>query len=225
MMLIRRYFVNLHKSNVLLTTMKRLFITLSILIASLSTWALQPERGYRGFIASDNFLGINIGFIAGEPGDSQVSTGIITSHGYQFNRWLYLGGGTGFIYNLDWKNPSYAYWNDKMQYVIPVFAEVRLDAKWGRFTPYLSSQIGANVAGRGGLYFSPMFGYRFNWGRRSAINFGLGMTMYGNTFTGFDHTCTPDGQHIDTKYTIRNGNAVEFTARIGFEFQLPRSKR
>lgn len=130
-------------------------------------------RGYRSFIDSSNFLDINIGFIVGSPGDSHVSTGFTTSHGYPFNRWLYVGGGTGFVYNLNWKDPGLGNYNTNSRYVIPIFAEVRFDAKWHRFTPYLSTQIGGNVAERGGIYLSPTVGYRFNWVRKSAINFGL----------------------------------------------------
>ena len=104
--------------------------------------------------------------------------------------------------------------------MIPVFAEVRFDARWNRFIPYFSAQIGANVAERGGMYFSPTVGYRFNWGRKSAINFGVGTTIYGNTCSYLEHTCLPDGGHIDVAKTRHNGNVVSFTARLGFEFQL-----
>lgn len=201
--------------------MKRFLIFIFIIISAAAAWAVQPVRGYRGFVDSSNFLDINIGFIAGSPGDSHVSTGFTTSHGYQFNRWLYIGGGTGFIYNLNWKNPIAVSYNDKSRYVIPVFAEVRLDARWNRFTPYFSTHIGGNIAERGGLYFSPTVGYRLNWGRKSAINFGLGVTIYGNTCSYADHTCLPDGSHIDIVKRHYNGNAVSFTARLGFEFQLP----
>ena len=138
-----------------------------------------------------------MGFLVGGGGDSYVSTGFTTSHGYQFNSWLYVGGGTGFVYNLNWKPLWQTHKNDKSRYVIPLFAEVRLDAKWNRFTPYFSAQIGANVAERGGFYFSPMIGYRFNWGRRSAINIGLGATLYGNTYSYLDHTYIPGVGHID----------------------------
>ena len=201
--------------------MKHFLIIITIAISSVAAWAVQPVRGYRGFVDSSNFLDINIGFIAGNPGDSHVCTGFTTSHGYQFNRWLYVGGGTGFIYNLNWKSPVLGYHNDKSRYVIPVFAEVRLDARWNRFTPYFSAQIGGNVAERGGIYFSPTVGYRFNWGRKSAINLGLGATIYGNTASYSEHTCLPDGSHIDVEKSRRSGNAVTFTARLGFEFQLP----
>lgn len=105
--------------------MRHFLIIITIAISSVAAWAV---RGYRGFVDSSNFLDINIGFIAGNPGDSHVCTGFTTSHGYQFNRWLYVGGGTGFIYNLNWKSPVLGYHNDKSRYVIPIFAEVRLDA-------------------------------------------------------------------------------------------------
>lgn len=187
----------------------------------MTAWAVQPERGYRGFIDSNNFLDLNIGFLVGSSGDSYVSTGFTTSHGYQFNDWLYVGGGTGFVYNLNWKDLEATHYNDKSRYVIPIFAEVRLDARWNRFTPYFSAQIGGNVAERGGLYLSPTVGYRFNWGRKSAINFGLGATVYGNTQSYLEHVSLPDGGHTYVTKKSYSGNVVTFTARLGFEFQLP----
>lgn len=179
--------------------MKRLLILITAIICTLHSWALQPERGYRGFIDSSNFLDLNFGFLVGSGGDSYVSTGFTTSHGYQFNNWLYIGGGTGFIYNLNWKGLKATHYNDKSRYVIPLFAEVRFDAKWEQFTPYFSTQIGVNMAERG----------------------GLGVTVYGNTSSYLEHTCLPDGTHTDTQVKSYNGNVATFTARLGFEFQLP----
>ena len=123
--------------------MKRLLLIITLSLATICTYALQPQRGYRTFVDWNNYLDLNIGFIAGEPGDSKVFTGFTTSHGYQFNSWLYVGGGTGFQYNLDWK--KYGNNDGDCRFIIPVFAEARLDARWHRFTPYFSLQLGTQI--------------------------------------------------------------------------------
>lgn len=200
--------------------MKRLLTLLYMAIIVLSATALQPQRGYRGFIDSDNFLGINPGFLTGDGGESTIYTGFTTSHGYQFNNWLYAGAGAGFVYNLSWN--KYSYHHDDGRWVIPVFTEVRMDASWGRFTPYFSAQLGANAGDHGGIYFSPMVGYRFNWGRKSAINFGLGATIYSKKIWYYDPILQPDGGFINGPRVNYHGTFVKFTARLGFEFQLPK---
>lgn len=199
--------------------MKRLFLILTIALSAVGAWGVQPERGYRGFIDWSNFLDIDFSFLNGHGGSTTIYTGFTTSHGYQFNPWLYVGGGAGFEYNTNWKNDRN---NDgESRFIVPVFAEARLDGKWGRFTPFFSAQLGANVADHGGIYFSPTIGYRFNWGCKSAINLGLGATVFGHRYTSPEHIVLPEGGIIEGPDQHYHGTAVKFTARLGFEFRLP----
>lgn len=187
--------------------------------STISAMALQPQRGYRAFVDWSNYLDLNLGFLGGDPGSSRVFTGFTTSHGYQFNDWLYVGGGAGMEYNLSWK--KYGNNDGESRFIVPVFAEARLDARWNRFTPYFSAQLGANLSDHGGIYFSPMVGYRFNWGRKSAINFGLGATIFGRRYSYHEHINSPDGGIVEGPEVHYQGTLVKFTARLGFEFQLP----
>ena len=100
------------------------------------------------------------------------------------------------MYNLNWKKGMANNGDPRM--VIPIFAEGRLDATWGKFTPYFSARLGANVAKHGGVYFSPTVGYRFNWDRKTAINLGAGVTLVG---------------HDEYEWP-----STKFTIRLGFEF-------
>lgn len=80
-------------------------------------YAVQPTQGYRGFVDSSNYLDLNFGFLVGDGGSSRIYTGGSSTHGYQFNNWLFVGGGVGFEYNLDWKSDRN---NDgEHRYVIP----------------------------------------------------------------------------------------------------------
>lgn len=198
---------------------RKILSVVLIALCSTSISALQPLKGYRGFVDSDNFLGINPGFLTGDGGPSTIYTGFTTSHGYQFNPWLYVGGGAGFVYNLSWKTHGYHY--DDAQYIIPVFAEARFDAKWRRFTPYFSIQLGANVNDHGGIYCTPVIGYRFNWGRKSAVNLGFGATIFGRRMSYYEHVPHPDGGITEGPLVHYQGTFAKFTVRLGFEFQLP----
>lgn len=198
--------------------MKRFLFLIATAIISISASALQPQCGYRGFVDWSNYLDIDLGFLVGEGGETKVFTGFTTSHGYQFNNWLFVGGGAGYEYNLNWKKYHH---RDESRYVIPVFAEARLDARWNRFTPFFSVRLGANLAEHGGIYFSPTVGYRFNWGRKSAINFGLGVTLYGKRWSYQDYIEIPDGGLVLAPETSYRGTVTKFTVSLGYEFQLP----
>lgn len=88
--------------------MKKLLLLIAAMaVLPFTASALQPQRGYRGFVDWSNSAKFDMGFLSieNEPGDdTEIFTGISTSHGYQFNNWLYVGGGVGFEYNLDGKH-------------------------------------------------------------------------------------------------------------------------
>lgn len=202
--------------------MKKLIILFVAWVVAGTVAAMQPGRGYRGFVDWSNDATLDLGFLSADGGGgdaTEIFTGLSTSHGYQFNDWLYVGGGAGFEYNLDWKASENEYeWHAR--YIIPLFAECRLDAKWNRFTPFFSTRLGANLAHHGGIYFSPIVGYRFNWGRHSAINLALGMTLYGRRYSYPEHVTHPDGGITFGQTLYSHKIETRFALRLGFEFQL-----
>lgn len=196
--------------------MKRLYIATAFLLCLITTYAIQPQKGYRGFVESSNYLDLDFSFLSGGSGSSRMFTGLNTTHGYQFNNWLFVGGGVGFEYNLDWKSDRN---NDgEPHYVIPLYAEGRLDAKWGKFTPYFSARLGGNLADHGGIYFSPTIGYRINWGRKTAINLGLGASIIGMRNSYHEHIMHPEGGITLGDLIYYQGHEAKFTVRVGFEF-------
>lgn len=88
------------------------------------------QKGYRGF--AEGTLIINIKpTIANRCGFN-----ISTIHGYQFNRWLYLGAGVGFEGNIG-------------MMAVPVFADFRsyfLNTR--RLKPFVELQLGYNISCR-----------------------------------------------------------------------------
>ncbi len=170
--------------------MKKLFPVL-LLILSLSCYGGEPRRGYRGFLEWENCVGNAWHDDCSGPGvckDAAWVTGIATSHGYQFNRHVYFGGGTflGF-------GPSGIGWS------LPVYANFRYDASFGRAKPYGDVRIGWDIL-EATFYFSPSIGYRFSVGKKSNFNIGVGTSHRRVDIWGFKH------------------NEVYFSLRLGIDF-------
>lgn len=139
-------------------------------------------RGYKGFAE----LGMNTG--------TGISADIYTSHGYQFNPYLYTGAGIGFG----------GIFIDGDDLYLPIFAECRvnlLNPNRFRNTPFAGVQIGGLVIEDTiGFYGHLFFGYRFPFrsAGKSAFTYSLG---YQFIYDDYDD----DYFHM-------------FSLRLGFEF-------
>lgn len=195
--------------------MKRLFIaSFAILLTAICCFARQPERGYRGFADWTNRVYHHNDIYSSK---TYYVPGISTSHGYQFNPWLFAG--VGLDYSLEdtgfFDNHHYDFDN----YFLSLFADVRTDLQFGKFTPFADLRIGLNATSTGTVYFSPSIGYRFNWGRKVGLNIGVGYTLDGYHYTEYKEVETIYG------YTewIPTGNKFNhyqssFTFRLGIDF-------
>ncbi len=198
-------------------TAKILSITalLAAMLMPAAASARQPERGYRGFAEwiGDVKADISLGGDGGVSSisDSKFFTGVSVSQGYQFNHWLFVGGGVAAEQCV----------KDNEIYAAPVFANARFDLKFGKFTPFGDVKLGYNFAGYGGIYFTPTVGYRINWGSKMGINIGLGYTMTGNR-REIEKVTTilgPDGMGgTNTTYHRRHTFDSTIALRLGFDF-------
>ncbi len=202
--------------------MKRTLIAFfAILLTASCGFARQPERGYRGFVDWTNRIYNN-----DYDNHTDFCPGLSTSHGYQFNSWLFAG--VGIDYSLE--DCGYYIWNqndkqhyhlhyDPTNYFLSIFADVRTDLQFGKFTPFADLRIGLNANSYGTLYLSPSIGYRFNWGRKLGVNIGIGYTLDAYRYEIYDYGVSTDGYNIFVptgKY--RNFNQSSFTFRVGIDF-------
>lgn len=172
--------------------------------------AREPQRGYRGFAEWET--NISEFMFDSEEFFIWLHEGVSTSHGYQFNPHLFVGGGvlfeSGVLRAWDW--------------LVPVFAHVRTDQKWGSFTPFGDLRIGYNFVDARGIYFSPTIGYHFDWGRRVGLNLGVGMTLRQFERERYQMTLTPDengGLHLNTvSQGKRHETRAMLTVRVGIDF-------
>ena len=206
------------------------FLLLSAVVATaaFSGFSCRPERGYRGFVDWTNRLSHHTytNSYEGETyswSETPYSPGISTSHGYQFNTWLFAGAGIDYsledlrvFYHYSFA-PKHHY--NLHNYFLSIFGEVRTDLQFGKFTPFADIRLGKNATSNGIVYFSPSIGYRFNWGRKVGINVGLGYTLDTYRYESHIFGQTPEGLTIlvpTGKY--ENWNLSSFTFRVGIDF-------
>ncbi|MDE7346374.1 MAG: hypothetical protein K2N48_06510 [Muribaculaceae bacterium] len=152
--------------------MKHAFlITLLCILCCSPGSARDLVRGYRGFVEWDNAIGKTDYWndeILDYDKDTLWFLGLSTSHGFQFNPHLYIGIGC----MLSCANPT-------GDITIPVFADIRYDAKFGKFTPFVDFRGGFYSDGTsyGGLYITPTIGYSFQHAKKINFNLGLGVTL------------------------------------------------
>lgn len=188
--------------------MKRILLLFALATVSFGVFALQPQRGYRGFIDWDNNMHRYAQWVNPDVKETHTYMGVSTSHGYQFNPNFFLGAGLSVQYN--------SYFSD---WILPVFVHVRTDQKFGKFTPFGDMRIGYSLTDGGGIYLSPMIGYRFNWGRKLGINVGVGLTVKQIRYELFDLMYDDQG-YVTISNTGKKSNDANFffAFKVGFDF-------
>ncbi len=192
---------------------RKILLLLTCISICIMGSARQPQKGYRGFFDWSNSLrSQKVGLIY--DADNIVAynrqnlfyTGFSTTHGYQINQKFFVG--VGFSVEQCSKTDNW---------LLPVFATGRMDMKFGKFTPFGEVRLGANLTNGGGVYFSPSIGYRFNWGRKFAINLGAGLSLLGYKVMMYD-IVEPFPNYYDIIYVGTEHHVRPyFTFKIGIE--------
>ncbi|MDH6355987.1 hypothetical protein M2132_002338 [Dysgonomonas sp. PH5-45] len=121
--------------------MKRIFFLLITLFVITQSYSQNRNKGYRGFAD----LGAH--FNIGDTDAKGTSYNVSTSHGYQFNPHIFLGGGAGFDY-----------YSDAEEVFIPLFANIRLNLLDSKVSPYFDLKAGYSVGQSCGIYANPSLG-------------------------------------------------------------------
>lgn len=186
-------------------TLRRLLaVSIFTIMITAAAGARDLARGYRGFFdINGEALFENKNSYYHHKDIVYSTLGFTTTHGYQFNRNFFLGAGTGLEAIII--NTNY----DIIHLGTPVYIMGRADWNIGRVPLYADLKVGT-ILELGyvdtqftNLSVNPTIGYRADWGRRVALNIGIGFSV-----TCFDL----DG--------IDNPGAVKLfpAARIGIEF-------
>lgn len=197
--------------------MKRFTVLLAVAVLVVTAaYGRAPQKGYRGFVESESFIFPNLGFLAGDGGGSDFWTGISTVHGYQFHPHLFVGAGMSCVWMLN--DNDYSSEKAKVKY-LPLFADIRTDLRFGRFTPFSDLRMGCNLLRHGSFSGSLTVGYRFAWGRRMALNLALGVNLRGFRSEIVDSGWNEEeGMWNRPTGRYRAGNDVMPVLRLGIEF-------
>lgn len=153
-------------------------------------------RGYRGFVELGYAFGV------GEDGNNDRLE-ITTTHGYQFNPYIFVGGGAGIHY-----------YNDAEEALMPVFGEFRANLLDGPITPYVGFKLGYSAVlndsdyWEGGAFFSPSIGVRFLTGGDKFLNVSFGYSLQQLNYEYYYN-----GYYGEDSFSM---NALHL--KIGFEF-------
>lgn len=100
-----------------------------------------------------------------------------------------------------------------------MFANVRTDLCFGRFTPFIDMRMGCNMLRQGAFSGALTIGYRFDWGRRIALNIGAGVNMCGKRYKSYESGWDEwEGAWSRPTGHYRTGYDVKPVLRLGIEF-------
>lgn len=191
--------------------MKKSFVLTALLSCVLSIHGQNVSRNcYRGYVDA----GYSIGVGDYEFGRFEVNT----SHGYQFNPYLFLGAGVGlhFMSSYETKDMDIPLDVRDSQVDIPVFANIRCNFSKKKVSPFVDVKGGTYVTNNGGLYVNASAGCRFAINEKQAVSFAVGYASEKLEFETFDRFTS----HTSMDYTRspRKLGTEAITLKVGFEF-------
>ncbi len=148
------------------------------------------QSGYKGFADMGGGVCFN-----GEGSQFSLST----SHGYQFNPYIFLGAGAGFD----------LYYGD---FAMPIYADFRANFINRNVTPFAGVKLGYSATSMSGVFFSPSLGLAFALSNGFGLNLSMAYKLqsyeYYDSYYGY-------GSYYD--YTCRD-IVGSFNFSVGFEF-------
>lgn len=191
--------------------MKKIILLFTVLLASHSMSA-QNQTGscYRGYVDA----GYTIGVGDYEFGRFEINT----SHGYQINPFIFVGGGLGLHFMPEYKTSGMDIPLDQRdsKVDIPVFANFRANFSKGKITPFVDGKAGTYVTNNGGLYLNVSAGCRFSVNEKQGVNVSVGYTteeLEFQTFNRFTSSYSMDYSRSGRKLTTEG-----ITIKVGYEF-------
>lgn len=107
----------------------------SITRSEIARQKIELKRGYRGFAE------VGGSFYTDQP-EYYYGFDITTTHGYQINRWLFLGAGIGL---QSYKLHEYSPEKTKTQLTLPLYADIRTYFMRTAVKPFAEMQIGYRI--------------------------------------------------------------------------------
>lgn len=187
-----------------------------LMFMSITSQAQSLQKGYRGIVDAGYCYYIS------QFAPSTIE--IITSHGYQFNPYIFLGAGVGFDFTgeYNWGDISGRPYNKRDAKVdIPFFFNARANLTKTRISPFVDGRIGAYVNNDNYIYATLALGCRYALNETVGISFKAGYEIRKvtvdqlNTSTGNKY----NNYKITYYYTSReNVNVDGFVFKVDVDF-------
>lgn len=153
--------------------------------------ARNTLKGYKGFV--------DAGYIFDTSDNNAGKFSISTSHGYQFNNYLFLGAGMAIDCYTD---------TDESQFGVPIFANFRANFINKKITPFADLKSGYSVGDINGAYVALGLGVRFTLKNKMALNLRMEYNYLQYQFDSYN------SYYDYNDYIDIDGLGV----KIGFEF-------
>lgn len=161
---------------------------------------LKNTPCYKGFVD----FGFTLGCIEGDGGGFSATT----THGAQINPYIYVGGGLGIYYNIDFEGAA-----------VPIYADFKVNVLKGRISPVLDMRLGYSAGEISGLYASIMPGCQFGLKGKTALTLSLGYEFFG---WGEETKVTHDYDHYydswETNYYNRTWQCGGLSVKLALDF-------
>ena len=191
--------------------MRKVLLLTALLLSILGINAQNISKNcYRGYVD----VGYSIGIGDYDFGRYEVNT----SHGYQFNPYLFLGAGMGlhFIPSYKTKGMDIPLDQRESKVDIPLFANIHCNFLKKKVTPFIDVKGGTYVTNNGGLYINASVGCRFALNEKQAINLSVGYSLEKLEFETFDRFISHTSMRYTTVPTTYDTEAI--AVKLGFEF-------
>ena len=184
--------------------MKNVFTILLLVGFTSASYAQNSKaaltKGYRGMVEGGFSVAPMYNCDVGPQGWYwEVST----THGYQFNPYLFLGGGIGVLEEYD--------------VILPFFVDFKANFNKKRISPYANLKLGytANTTKGldGGAYANLLFGLRFGIYKKLALNLSFGYAVQRVHYFESNESCSCSSPNKNAEKTTNS-----FISKIGIEF-------
>ena len=136
---------------------KLLFLLFFFFVCNGVIQAQVIKKGYRGFIEAGYAFGV------GTYGKDRAT--FLTTHGYQFNPYIFAGVGSGINAFFDERT---TWWS------VPIYADLKIYFMDNDICPFFDVKAGYSVADIEGVYLCPSIGCRMKLGNKTALFASLG---------------------------------------------------
>lgn len=168
------------------------------------------STGYHGLAD----FGYTIGFGDYKMGGFEFST----THGYQFNPYIFIGAGLGVHFMSEYSTP---YMNIPLDYRgsqvdIPIYVNLRLTILNGPISPFIDGKCGHYLTHHGGVYLNASVGCRFATWRKQSVNIYIGYSNENLEFETFDKFYS--SHNMDYRRMKRNLSTDGLSIKLGYEY-------